>query len=122
LGFFKEEYAPWKRGFGSTAGIVNAEADHYTHVIGGGYDWHVNGTTAYSKNGTYSGKLVRDDAVAFIQGAGRTAGTPFFLYLPFQECHAPFQVDKQYADLCDLFSLYFFGSVDHTSWRLHSRS
>jgi hypothetical protein len=24
---------------------------------------------------------------------------PFFLYLPFQECHAPFQVDKSYADL-----------------------
>jgi hypothetical protein len=47
LGFFKAEYTPWKRGFGSTAGIINAEADHYTHLIGDGYDWHVNGTTDY---------------------------------------------------------------------------
>ena len=44
LGFFKEEYCPWKRGFNATAGIVNADADHYNHTIDGGYDWHSNGT------------------------------------------------------------------------------
>ena len=73
------------------------QADHYTHIIDNGYDWHVNGTTDKTKLFNYSGNLVRDDAIAFINGAGRTLNKPFFLYLPFQECHAPFQVDKKYS-------------------------
>ena len=87
--------------FQVTSGIVNAAADHYTHVVGNGYDWHVNGTIDYSLKGRYSGNLVRDDAVAFIRGqaAQGPAEKPFFMYVPFQECHSPFQVDKNYPDL-----------------------
>ena len=42
----------------------------------------------------YAGNLVRDDAVAFIANATRD-DVPFFLYLPFQECHSPFQVTQK---------------------------
>ena len=49
----------------------------------------------------YAGNLVRDDAVAFIANATRD-DVPFFLYLPFQECHSPFQVTQNYSDLCEL--------------------
>ena len=49
----------------------------------------------------YAGNLVRDDAVAFIANATRD-DAPFFLYLPFQECHSPFQVTQNYSDLCEL--------------------
>eukprot|EP00040_Diaphanoeca_grandis_P026898 m.151738 g.151738 ORF g.151738 m.151738 type:complete len:246 (-) comp30776_c0_seq4:167-904(-) len=91
LGFFKEMYCPWKRGFDVTSGILNAQADHYTHIIDGGYDWHVNGSVNLALSGDYSGNLVRDDAVDFIHGYGRDKSKPFFLYLPFQECHSPFQ-------------------------------
>ena len=49
----------------------------------------------------YAGNLVRDDAVAFIANATRD-DAPFFLYLPFQECHSPFQVTQNYSDLCKL--------------------
>ena len=31
---------PTRRGFKEDSGIWNALADHYSHVIGGGYDWH----------------------------------------------------------------------------------
>eukprot|EP01051_Picozoa_sp_SAG22_P020960 SAG22_NODE_4432_length_1271_cov_1.285836_1_plen_39_part_10 len=35
---------PTFRGFKEDSGIWNAQADHYSHEIGGGYDWHRNDT------------------------------------------------------------------------------
>ena len=40
----------------------------------------------------YSGDLVRDDSVAFIRGHAGQGAPPFMLYVPFQECHDPYQV------------------------------
>ena len=79
--------------------MLSFQADHYSHIIDGGYDWHVNGSVDLGANGSYSGDLVRDYAVGFIEGTGRNASRPFFLYVPFQECHSPFQVDSKYSDL-----------------------
>jgi arylsulfatase A-like enzyme len=77
--------------------LYNGSGDHYLHIKDGGYDWHVNQGTDISKSGIYSGDLVRDDAVAFIKT--RLPDQPFFLYLPFQEAHHPFQCPQAYADL-----------------------
>lgn len=101
LGFFKDDYLPSHRGFDRQSGIYNAQADHYTHEIGGGYDWHVNERTDLSLKGQYSGDLVRDDSVKFIQEMAQPTNRtkPFFLYIPFQEAHSPFQVDKKYQDM-----------------------
>ena len=57
------------------------------------------GVVDRSANGSYSGDLVRDAAVGFIKGTGRNVSNPFFLYVPFQECHSPFQVDEKYSSL-----------------------
>jgi len=38
LGFFKEAHLPTSRGFDEQSGIYNAQADHYSHFIGPGYD------------------------------------------------------------------------------------
>merc|ERR1712048_584683 len=101
LGFFKSAYLPSHRGFDFQSGIYNALADHYTHEIDGGYDWHVNDSVALEVKGIYSGDLVRDDAVQFVNDMvhGSNSTKPFFLYLPFQEAHSPYQVDKRYRDM-----------------------
>ena len=100
LGFFRESYLPTRRGFDYQTGLWNAKGDHFEHTIGGGYDWHINdelvGPEGYV--GNYSGDLVRDQAVAFIQNASKGA-KPFFAYVAFQEVHSPFQVDKKYSDM-----------------------
>lgn len=98
LGFFKEACLPSHRGFDFQSGIYNARADHFTHDTDGGYDWHVNETTDISLKGQYSGNLVRDNAVDFIH-THSNSDKPFFLYLPFQEAHSPYQVDKKYREM-----------------------
>lgn len=88
------------RGFDRQSGIYNALADHYTHDAYGGYDWHLNQTTILSLEGRYSGDLVRDDAVAYIEERASLGADapPFFLYLPFQEAHSPYQAPYNYTD------------------------
>jgi hypothetical protein len=66
--------------------------------MAGGYDWHVNDEIDFSARGIYSGNLVRDASVNWIKEQQEST-KPFFLYVPFQECHSPFQVDQMYKDL-----------------------
>ncbi len=121
LGFFKQDHLPMSRGFQEQSGIYNAMADHYTHVIGPGYDWHINQTTDFSVKGMYSGDIIRDNAVGFIHKRG-TLGVnagPFFLYVPFQEAHSPDQVDQKWKDMYPSLAAYperqaLCGMITHT--------
>ena len=97
LGFFKPGYTPTRRGFDQDEGLFQAAGDHYEHMAGG-YDWHVNDEIDFSARGIYSGNLVRDASVKWIKEQQEST-KPFFLYVPFQECHSPFQVDQMYKDL-----------------------
>merc|ERR1712166_46309 len=99
LGFYKEEYLPMSRGFDEQSGIYNALADRYTHDAYGGYDWHRNQTTDWTLEGQYSGDLVRDNAVSFIRERSLEPHVPFFLYVPFQEAHSPYQAPQKYLDM-----------------------
>ena len=70
-----------------------------------GYDWFTDGTVNLEANGTNSAPLIRDAAVEFIHNYSRQrilpAGTmqrPFFLYLPFQNIHAPYTCEQIYID------------------------
>ena len=99
LGFFKDAYLPMARGFDEQSGIYNALADHYTHYCGPGYDWHTNQSTNLTVLGTYSGELVRDDAVAYLRTRALQPTRPFFLYVPFQEAHSPFEAPDEYKAL-----------------------
>ena len=101
MGMFKKEYLPTSRGFNFSTGMLSGASDHYSHVVEGAYDWHAMDQPNFGAAGRYAGNLVRDDALAFIEkvsGAGGSSAQPFFLYLPFQECHSPFQVDANYTD------------------------
>jgi arylsulfatase B/arylsulfatase I/J len=98
-GMFKPQYLPQHRGFNFSTGMLSGASDHYTHVVDGAYDWHAMDQPDYEADGRYAGNLVRDDALAFLQRVSGAQPQPFFLYLPFQECHAPFQVDTNYSAL-----------------------
>ena len=105
LGFFKNDSLPMARGFDEQSGFYTGAVDHYTHLrvedSPQGYDWHVNQTFSKECIGKYSGNLVRDNAVDYIQRQAKLGedAPPFFLYLPFQEAHSPYQVDQKYKDM-----------------------
>ena len=108
------------RGFDAQLGLYNALGDHWKHTLGSGYDWHSNQTIDFSAAGVYSGELIRNAAVKFLeQHSAAEPKQPFFLYLPFQEAHSPYQAPKQYADMYPELSAYpeqqnLAGMVTHT--------
>ena len=67
-----------------------------------GFDWFSNGVPDFSANGTRSAELIRQSALKFLQKRADVASPndhePFFLYLPFQNIHAPYDVHDAYAD------------------------
>ena len=90
---FREEYTPWKRGhLNAENDVCKPGAKEYR-----GYDWFSNGAPDKTANGTNSAELIRAQAVDFLsrQAHERRQGRhkPFFLYLPFQNIHAPYDVE-----------------------------
>ena len=69
LGAFRPQHLPQFRGFDEASGLQNAQADHWTHVIDGAFDWHALSAegfweTRFEANGTYAGRLVLDATLA----------------------------------------------------------
>ena len=49
-------------------------------------------------NGTYGGYIYTDTMIKVIENAARDESkTPFFVYLAFQNCHAPLEVTSKYV-------------------------
>lgn len=116
---FADEYTPWNRGFEEHIGYLQGCGSAWTHVSAcctagspssderyvcpaprkgpdyRGYDWfHNRGVPDEIVNGTNSVDLVREAAVKFIQS--QDAEDPFFLFLPFQNIHAPYTTEEKY--------------------------
>lgn len=84
---YEPEVGPNRHGFDEFAGLLSGNVDHYSHKeINGEEDWYQN-TQPQKVNG-YSTELIRDRAVQFIE---THAKSPFFLYVPFNAVHWPFQ-------------------------------
>ena len=109
-----EKYTPTKRGFDEHVGYYQGCESAYTHVASccaagsptndsaftcdapkgkdfRGYDWFRRGIPDLSANQTNSATLIRDAAVDFI--SRQPTDQSFFLYLPFQNVHAPYTCD-----------------------------
>ena len=103
LGMCSESFWPNRRGFDHFHGMLGGAADYYSHrtddppVHIPGYDYRLDSEVDVAASGTYSTKLIRDDAVSVILGHNSTK--PLFLYLPFQAPHGPLMVDSSYQDL-----------------------
>eukprot|EP00038_Savillea_parva_P008510 m.177434 g.177434 ORF g.177434 m.177434 type:complete len:563 (+) comp14347_c0_seq1:1-1689(+) len=125
LGMYKEAYTPRKRGFDEHMGYYQGCESAYTHVAACcsagsntndqdfvcdhgegqylGYDWFKSGDTGgdsvpdYTANHTNSATLISAAARDFLSRVATAGATqPWFLYLPFQNIHAPYTCDPQY--------------------------
>ena len=101
LGHAAKKYHPLNNGFTYFYGHYNGAIDYWTHEREGETDWHRNWDTVHEEG--YSTDLLGDDAARFIRES--PAGDPFFLYLPFNAVHSPFQAPDadaaRFADVAD---------------------
>ena len=90
LGHFAQEYLPTRRGFDRQYGHYNGALDYFTHEREGGFDWHEDDKVCRDEG--YSTTLIGQRAAQFVtENAGKK---PFFLYVPFNAVHAPYQPPK----------------------------
>lgn len=92
LGHYKRALQPLQRGFTSFYGHYNGAFDYFTHIREKQLDWHRNDATSFDEG--YSTNLIGSEAVRFIQEAGKDDKAPFFLYVPFNAPHTPFQAKE----------------------------
>ncbi len=93
LGHARREFLPLAHGFTRFYGHYNGAIDYFDHTREGELDWHDNERPVRQEG--YSTDLLGNEAVRFIREA--PVGKPWFLYLPFNAPHAPFQAKA--ADL-----------------------
>ncbi len=93
LGLSRKEFLPNARGFDHFYGHLTGAIDYWTHDREGGIDWQRDGVTV--KEEGYSTDLLAAEAVRWIKG--RDKEKPFFLYLPFNAVHAPYQAPDAYV-------------------------
>lgn len=94
---FEEQFNPVHHGFDEFFGLLGGNIDMYSHKGREGDDDLWEGTTPVKKEG-YATDLIADRAVAYIE---RSGAKPFFLYLPFNAVHWPFQPPKRPTDVRD---------------------
>lgn len=92
---FEERFRPTRRGFDEFFGFLGGAIDFYSHKERSGDDDFWEGNSPIQREG-YTTELFADRAVDFIN---RKAKQPFFLYLPFNAVHWPFQPPGKPSDV-----------------------
>ena len=90
LGHARQEFLPLAHGFTSFVGCYNGAIDYFTHERDGECDWHHDALTIHEDG--YSTDLIGAESVRFIEQS--PAGKPWFLYVPFNAPHEPFQAKE----------------------------
>ena len=84
---YEKQFNPVHQGFDEFIGYLSGNIDYKSHYDNAGiYDWY-NGLDSLAENG-YVTDLIGQHAVDFTQ---RNQNKPFFLYLPHEAPHVPFQ-------------------------------
>jgi arylsulfatase A-like enzyme len=91
---YKPEFNPVFHGFDQFYGYVSGNVDYISHRDGIGlYDWWLNADTCYEEG--YVTDLITNHALEFIE---ENKDNPFFLYLPHEAPHFPYQGRNDQAD------------------------
>lgn len=91
---YQSEYNPTFHGFDEFHGYLSGNVDFISHRDGIGlYDWWHNTDTSYEEG--YVTDLITDHALDFMQ---RNRNKPFFLYIPHEAPHFPYQGRNDKAD------------------------
>lgn len=91
LGHARREFLPLNHGFTRFYGHYNGAIDYFTHERDGERDWHHDERTVREEG--YATDLLGAEAARFVREA--PAGKPWFLYLPFNAPHSPFQAKPE---------------------------
>ncbi len=84
---YEPEYNPVNHGFEEFYGYVSGNIDFHSHYDNAGiYDWYHNLDSIYEEG--YVTDLITDHAVDFVKTHKHE---PFFLYVPHEAPHVPFQ-------------------------------
>lgn len=84
---YQTRFGPRRHGFDEFRGYVSGNIDYFSHVDQTGRrDWWIGDKLTDEKG--YTTELVTRHAVDFIR---RQSGRPFFLYLPHEAVHYPYQ-------------------------------
>nr|AAF30402.1 sulfatase 1 precursor [Helix pomatia] len=98
LGFYKQEYLPWNRGFDTYFGYLNAAEDYFNHNVPWRQvrylDLRDNNGPVRNETGQYSAHLFTGKAIDVVQS--HNTSKPLFLYLAYQSVHAPLEVPEKY--------------------------
>lgn len=85
---FRPEYHPLRHGFDEYFGVLLGHADYYSYKYFDG-TYHLLDNAEPAKANGYLTDLLNQRAVTYIQRQGKN---PFFLYVPYNAVHWPFQV------------------------------
>jgi arylsulfatase A len=109
LGYTKE-FNPIHHGFDEFFGYVSGNVDYHSHYDGTGiYDWW-NNLDIFEEEG-YVTDLITEHAVDFIES---NKDNPFFLYVPHEAPHVPFQGRKDPAYRFADNEFTYYGPVSDT--------
>jgi len=106
LGFFKEAYLPWKRGFDEFFGQLLGGQDYYNrrkclklrnHGNLCGFDLRTHEGPVRDRSMKYQPFLYADKAVEKFHAHNKSE--PLFMYVAFQSVHRPMQAPWQYTKL-----------------------
>lgn len=104
---FKAEFGANAHGFDEFFGILGGNADMYSHKYRDGADDLWENTTPSQQAG-YLTELITRRAVEYV---GRQKQRPFFLYVPFNAVHWPFQPPNR-PDTTRTYDTWYDGSRD----------
>lgn len=91
---YNKEYNPTNHGFDEFYGYISGNVDYISHRDGIGiYDWWHNTELSYDEG--YVTDLITDEALKFMES---NKEKPFFLYLPHEAPHFPYQGRNDKAD------------------------
>jgi len=90
LGHRRIQWFPTQQGFTYFVGCLNGAIDYFTHERNGELDWHRNEKPSTEEG--YSTDLIGNAAVDFIEAV--PGDEPYFLYVPFNAPHSPFQAKE----------------------------
>ena len=99
VGFYKDQYLPWNRGFDSFFGYLIGGQDYYTKYRCYnklcGYSMNTENGPTNDTYGEYSTYLYARKAGEIISRHNKS--NPLFMYIALQSVHAPLQVPKSYV-------------------------
>ncbi len=90
---YPAEFSPIYQGFDVFKGYVSGNVDYFSHIDQAGFiDWW-NGDKLEADEG-YTTDLITDYAIDYISTESGD-DKPYFLYLPYEACHGPFQAPDE---------------------------